>query len=151
MIGVILYFNQDAFALFSIEIPETPYIDFGFADPGEILGDIPPDGLDIICTSDLGNPWFLNIRLDTPLTNVNNPESTIDSENFFAYGISTTGQGVLVTERQDLRLDIPRTLYSAPAGEGLEGININIRFRLDIPRLIQSGRYTTQIIFTLTE
>jgi hypothetical protein len=147
-IFIVLPLNN-ALAVFSIEIPEDFDIYFGQVAPGTVMGNIPNDGFDVVCTSDQGNPWFLELRMDQPLTNEVNAFSVIPLDNFFFYGIGTTGSGVLVTERT--RLDTPKTVYTSPAAEGADGVGITLKFRIDIPRIIQSGRYSGQLIFTLTE
>lgn len=124
-------------------------IDFSNLNLGETKSDIPGDGFKATCTSDLGNPWELKISNIQPLTHEHNPTATIPDTNFRWYGISTTGAGTLIKEEKDFTQE--RVLYSAPAGEGANGIDIIIKFKLIVPQMIQAGEYETQIMFTMTE
>ncbi|MDD5423434.1 MAG: hypothetical protein PHT32_08500 [Candidatus Omnitrophica bacterium] len=137
-----------AHAAFTLET-DINSIDFGAMAPDEIKGDIPSQGVTVRCTTDQGNAWFLRTRLDTQLTNANNPSSVIPSENFRWYGSSTTGTGQLVMTEQDYLVE--RIVYTAPAGEGASGVNIKVKFKLNIPHRVQSGTYNSRIIFTMIE
>ena len=139
---------QNALASFNIET-DLNSIDFGYMNPTATKGDIPFQGLTVRCTSDQGNPWQLRLRLETPLRHDNNPSQVIPSENFWWYGISTTGSGTLVIDEQDFLIE--RVAYNAPAGEGASGIDIRLQFKLTIPSSAQSGPYSTRIILTLIE
>lgn len=126
-------------------------IDFGSLNMGDIKDDVPGIGLKATCMTNQGNPWQLRIRTERPLTHTVNPSSFIPNTNFFWYGISSSvpGNGSLVKSQEDFTVE--RTLYSAPGGEGMPGTDITVKFKVIVPRPVQSGIYTTKIIFTFTE
>lgn len=140
--------SEETNAAFTIETDLTS-VNFGVMKPGEIRGDIPFQGVTVRCTTDQGRPWTLRIRLERPLANTNNSSSVIPSENFRWYGLNSTGTGTLVTDEQDFLVE--RVAYTAPAGEGAGGIEIKIRFKLNVPTNSQSGDYVTRIILTFIE
>ena len=140
--------SSDAQAVFNLDTDLT-YINFGVMKPNEVTGDVPAQGITIRCTTDQGRAWTLRTHLEQPLSNSFNPSSIIPSENFRWYGIATTGSGNLVRTEQDYLVE--KVIYSAPAGEGAGGIDINVKFRLSVPATTQSGTYTTSIILTMIE
>jgi len=135
-------------AIFNIETDQQT-LDFGLMAPNEVRDNVPSKGVMVKCTSDQGIPWRLRIRLESPLAHVNNPSETIASDHFWWYGANTTGIGTLVTNENDFTVE--RIVYSAPAGEGANGIDVELRFKLALPPRTQSGDYLTKIIFTLIE
>lgn len=148
LIGGLFLFCQSALATLNIET-DINSVDFGYMNPAATKGDIPFQGVTVRCTSDQGNPWQLRLRLETPLKHNDNPSQMIPSENFWWYGVSATGIGTLVMDEQDFLVE--RVVYSAPAGEGVSGIDIKLQFKLTIPANVQSGPYSTRIILTLIE
>ncbi len=149
LIGVSLFFlSQNLHAAFSIETDLTS-INFGTMNPDQTRGDVPSQGITVRCTTDQNNPWYLRLHLETPLTNVNNPSSFISNENFWWYGMSTTGSGTLVMDEQDFSIE--RVAYTAPTGEGGSGVDVKLQFKLTVPSNVQSGPYSTRIILTLIE
>ena len=144
----IFLFTVPAFATFDISIDMT-HINFGAVNPGEITGDIPPQGLNVTCTSDQGNQWFLRVYTESPLAHIDNPGMDIPDTEFYWYGINTTGQGDLVTEEEDFTSE--KIIYTSTAAEGADGVTISVKFKLECPGYVQSGEYDTSIIFTLTE
>lgn len=137
-----------SFAAFSIET-DLREINFGQMSPGEIKGDIPSQGVTVRCISDQGNAWYLRIRLDGQLTHIDSPSSVIPNSNFWWYGSSTTGTGTLTTAQQNFLSE--EIVYQAPVGEGSTGVDINIKFILELPHIIQSGSYGSTIVLTLIE
>ena len=120
LICIFLFFlSQNVHATFSIETDLTS-INFGAMNPNGTKGDVPSQGVTVKCTTDQGNPWYLRLHLETPLTNVNNPSSMISNENFWWYGMSTTGSGALVMDEQDFSVE--KVAYTASAGEGVSGV-----------------------------
>jgi hypothetical protein len=140
--------STDAQAVFSVDTDLTS-INFGTMKPNEVMGDIPAQGVTIRCTTDRGNAWTIRTHLEQPLTNSLNPSSIIPNENFRWYGISTTGSGTLVRTEQDYLVE--KVIYSAPAGEGAGGVDVNVKFRISIPAGTESGTYTTRVILTMIE
>ncbi|MBU0479262.1 hypothetical protein KKC91_11945 [bacterium] len=144
----VFFFNAEAKAEFTIQVDRYS-IDFGNLDLGEVRSDVPSDGLEITCTSDLGNPWELRISNIQPLVHVYNPTQFIPDTNFRWYSVSTTGGGVLESEEKDFTQE--RVIYSAPLGEGTTGTRVVVKFKLIVPQMVQAGRYETRIIITMTE
>jgi hypothetical protein len=139
---------KSAQAAFDITTDLT-HINFGSVNPGETIGDIPVQGLNVTCTSDQGNQWFLRIYTETPFRHDENPGMIISDEDFWWYGVDTTGAGTLVTTEEDMTSE--KTIYTSTATEGANGIGITVKFKLRVPKDIQSGAYSTRMIFTLTE
>ena len=146
----VLLFQADAEAVFSIQLNYFS-VDFGNMDMGVIKDDVPPDGLVVTCTTDQNNAWSLMIRNDFPLTHVSNPASLIPNTNFRWYGISTSvpSNTSLVLTREDFTYE--KTIYSGTAGEVASGTDITMKFELSLPPLLQSGVYSTNIVFTFIE
>ena len=148
--STVFLWTQDAFATFSINL-NFYSIDFGNLNMGDIKDDVPGIGLKVTCTTDQANPWQLRIRTERPLTNTMDPSSFIPNSNFFWYGISTSvpDNGSLVRSQEDFTVE--RTVYTAPGTEGNPGTDITLKFKVVVPRPVQSGAYTTKIVFTFTE
>lgn len=144
----LFFLTSVADATFTVELDLTS-VDFAVMKPGEIKGDLPIQGITVTCTTNQGNPWFLRTHLENPLTHISNPFATISSENFFWYGYSTTGSGMLVTDEQDFTEE--KIIYTASAGEGTSGVDVKVRFKLRIPENAQAGQYDTRIVLTLIE
>lgn len=142
--------TRDAFAVFSVDL-NFYSIDFGNLNMGDIKDDVPGIGIRVTCATDQGNPWQLRIRTEKPLTNTINPPSFIPNSNFFWYGISSSvpENGSLVKSQEDFTVE--RTVYIAPGTEGNPGTDITLKFKVIVPRPVQSGIYTTKIVFTFTE
>ncbi len=145
---ILIALSSHAYAEFTIET-DLKSIDFGPMNPGDTRGDIPSQGVTIRCTTTQGNSWQLRLHLETPLTHVTNPSSIITNDNFWWYGVSTTGSGSLVMHEQNLLTE--QIAYTAPAGEGASGIDIKLKFKLTLPNSLQSGQYATKIILTMIE
>jgi len=147
----LLLFPAAAGAVFTLELNQTA-MDFGDMDSGasgSYRDDIPHQGLEVLCTTDQGNPWWLRIRNEQPLTHISNPSATIPNTNLKWYGVSTSDPNntSLVTLREDFTVE--KTVYTAPAVE--TQTTITMKFELTVPPVIQSGAYTSNIVFTLTE
>lgn len=143
-------FESEAGAVFSVTL-NFYSIEFGSLNMGDIKDDVPGIGLKVTCATDQGNPWQLRIRTDRPLAHTMNPASFIPNTNLFWYGISSSvsGNNSLVRNQEDFTIE--RTVYSAPVGEGNPATDIILKFKVIVPRPIQSGIYTTKIVFTFTE
>ncbi|MFH0839933.1 MAG: hypothetical protein V1883_02825 [Candidatus Omnitrophota bacterium] len=148
--SAVFLYTQDALAAFSINL-NFYSIDFGNLNMGDIKDDVPGIGLTVTCQTDQGNPWQLRIRAERPLTSILNPSSFIPNTNFFWYGISSSvpGNNSLVRNQEDFTVE--RTVYSAPGTEGNPGTDITLKFKVIVPRPVQSGIYNTKIVFTFTE
>jgi len=147
----VLLIPVTAGAVFTLELSQTS-VDFGNMDSGasgSYRDDIPHQGLEVLCTTDQGNSWWLRIRNEQPLTHISNPAATIANTNLKWYGVSTSDSNntSLVTLREDFTVE--KTVYTAPAAE--TQTTITMKFELTVPPVIQSGAYTSNIVFTLTE
>lgn len=147
------FIQEKAEAVFTIEL-NLYSINFENMDSGatgSYRDNIPTQGLEVTCTTDQGPAWFLNIRNDQPLTHTSNPASVIPDENFKWYGISTSDpiNTSLVTTREDFTIE--RTIYRGADNEGANGTTITMKFELTVPPIIQSGPYSTDVVFTFTE
>ena len=147
---MVFLFPHSAFATFSITLNFYD-IDFGNLNMGDIKDDVPGIGLTVTCMTDQGNPWQLRIRTERPLTHAVDPSSFIPNTNLFWYGISTSApmNNSLVKSQEDFTLE--RTVYTAPGTEGNPGTDITLKFKVIVPRPVQSGIYNTKIVFTFTE
>lgn len=148
--SAIFLYPRDAAAAFSVTL-NFPSIDFGSLNMGDIRYDVPDTGITATCRTDQGNPWQLKIRADQPLTHMESPASFIPNTNFFWYGISSNVPGNNSLDKTQEDFTMERTVYTAPAGEGDPGTEITLKFKVVVPRLIQSGIYATTVIFTFTE
>ncbi|MFH0772112.1 MAG: hypothetical protein V1933_05780 [Candidatus Omnitrophota bacterium] len=141
-------FFRSAEAAFGITL-DAYSLSFGSFNPGEIKTDVPEGSIIVTCASDQGNAWNLKIKTEYPLVNSLNPASTIPNANLWWYGVSSTGAGTLITAREDFSSE--KTVYSAPAGEGTSGVEIKVKFEISVPKDVQSGQYSSNIIFTIIE
>ncbi len=148
IISPFIIFLPPAYALFAIDLNYYS-IDFGGMDMGDIKDDVPSNGLIVTLKTDQGNPWFLRIRTDMPLTHVDNPSQVIPDTHFRWYGVSTSDvtNTTLVTSREDLTVE--KTVYSGAAAE--TETDVTLKFELMLPALLQSGTYETTVVLTLTE
>ncbi|MBL7071630.1 MAG: hypothetical protein ISS26_05625 [Candidatus Omnitrophica bacterium] len=153
LIAIIIGFlyPRAAEAIFTLELNLTTvsFDNMNSGPAGSYRDDVPPQGLEVVCASDQGNVWSLLIRNDLPLTNTANPASAIPDENFKWYGVSTSDptNATLVTIREDFSVE--KTVYAGAAAE--TNTTLMMKFELTVPPLMQSGEYTSNIVFTLTE
>ena len=146
--GIFFTCPQNTYAVFSVELDRS-VLDFGLMKNNEIKEDQPYEGVLITCTSDQANRWYLRTHLETPLTNRNNASAIIPNENFFWYGINSTGSGTLTMMEQDYSQE--RVIYAAPAGEGANGVGIRMQFKVRVPSKTQAGEYAARVILTMIE
>lgn len=144
----LLFFSRPAEATLGITL-DSYALSFGNLNPGEVKSDVPQGSIIVTCSSDQGNAWNLKIRTETPLANSLNPASMIPNANLWWYGVSTTGAGSLITTKEDF--DSEKTVYSAPQGEVAGSVEIKVKFEISVPRDVQSGQYTSNVIFTIIE
>ncbi|MDD5680350.1 MAG: hypothetical protein PHI59_03820 [Candidatus Omnitrophica bacterium] len=146
----VFLYSTEAAAVFSVDL-NFYSVDFGSLNMGDMKDDVPGMGIRVMCRTDQGNPWQLKIRADRPLSHMENPASFIPNTNFFWYGVSSNVPGNNSLDRNQEDFTMERTVYSAPAGEGVTGTEITMKFKVIVPKPAQSGIYTTKIIFTFTE
>lgn len=133
---------------FSITV-DNETINFGLMQAGGIKGDEPSQGINVTCKTTWNSGWFLRIYMYDPLKLEGYSYITIPNENFYWYGMNTTGNGTLVTNEEDFTEE--KVVYEAPAGEGADGIDVRIRFKVKIPQYQAKGRYEGTITLALIE
>lgn len=146
---LIFYAISSSYAIFRLELDRFD-VGFGSLNLGETKYDIPADSLKATITTDTGNSFKLQIRNLQPFTSASNPLFTIENRKFWWYGVSTTGSGTLVTTQENFVQE--KTVYTGVAGEGASGIDVEMKFRVDVPENnLLSGRYTSDVVLTATE
>ena len=121
--------------------------------PGQFLSDIPDnEGIKVNVKTNNGEPWQLKINNTTELTDGNN---TIPNSNFFWYG--HLGANALGNwygkDAQAFTLDPVLAYGSAPSeyNNFPDGTDLFFKFRLNVPKTQNSGKYRSIVAFTLTE
>ncbi len=127
-------------------------VDFGNMNMGDIKTEVPAQGLTVTATTSAATAgWTLKIRNEEPFRHQLNPASVIPNTQFRWYAVSTTGSESRFTypinQREDFTYE--KLIYTGVAGE--EETDITLKFELALPPILQSGTYTTRVIFTLTE
>jgi len=138
-------FSQDDFSI----TVDDENINFGLMQTGGIKGDEPSQGINVTCRTTWNSGWFLRIYMQEPLRLDGYSYITIPNENFYWYGMNTTGIGTLVTNEEDFSEE--KVVYQAPAGEGADGIDVRIRFKVKIPQYQAKGRYEGTITLALIQ
>jgi len=137
----------------SIDFVNHSALDFGKMRMGDVKREVPFDGVDILCRASAGTPgWTLTVRMDHPMTHVNDFSAIIPRENLRWYGIRTTDANNTSLNTTLTSLQRETTVYTGAAGE--EETTITLKFELRLPQELKQGVYDTSlsdIIFTLTE
>jgi hypothetical protein len=106
------------------------------------------DGIAVTGVSSSGNPWYLKVSAEKPLTSGSN---TIPNENFTWYGTSEgTGAWHGTAEKS---LADPGAAYASSAEEANKANKVvnKFKFRLHVPEDTKPGDYRTTVMFTMTE
>jgi hypothetical protein len=125
-------------------------IDFEKLRPGDTKDNTPVEGIVLTSKSNIGNPWFLKISNDNPLSS---GPYIIPNNNLIWYGW-TDGAGAWYGRGTDSMSPMPMLMYASAATEGNnlpKGTNNHLKFKITIPNGQQSGRYTTTVKLTMTE
>jgi len=125
-------------------------IDFEEMLPGNEKENVPVEGVVVTAKCDTGNPWFLKISNNSPLTS--GPDM-IPNENFKWYGWSD-GTGRWYGTGEDALSLTPTLVYSSGAGENNnlpDGTKNHLKFKLKIPPKQRAGKYMSTVKLTLTE
>ncbi len=121
--------------------------------PGQFLSDIPDnEGIKVNVKTNNGEPWQLKIHDTMELTDGNN---VIPNSNFYWYGhLGANARGVWYgKDAQAFTLD-PVLTYSSAVSEYNnfpDGTDLFFKFRLNVPKTQNSGKYRSIVAFTLTE
>jgi hypothetical protein len=125
-------------------------IDFDKMSPGQTKDNIPVEGVIVTSKSNTGNPWYLKISNDNPLSN---GPYMIPNSNFIWYGW-TDGSGRWYGNGTDQMSLTPMLAYSSGVIEGNNlpnGTNNHLKFKLTIPKGQSGGKYITTVRLTMTE
>lgn len=125
-------------------------IDFDKMSPGETKDNVPVEGVILTSKSSFGNPWYLKISNDNPLSN---GPYMIPNTNFIWYGWSD-GTGRWYGTGNDQMTLVPALMYSSGAAEGMnipDGTLNHLKFKLSIPKGQSGGKYITNVRITMTE
>lgn len=142
-------FNVTVSTLFQLSIDQG-YIDFGKMKPGEIKGNIPPEGVTVQAQTNNSKPWYLKICNSSPFTY---GDEIIPNNNFMWSGW-TDGSGKWYGTGNNKMTTTPTLIYESAVSEYNNlpaGTSGHLKFRLKVPDDQAPGNYTTTVKFTMTE
>ncbi len=125
-------------------------IDFEKMKPGDVKDNMPPEGVIVTSNTNTGNPWYLKISNDSPLSS---GPYVIPDSNFSWYGW-TDGAGTWYGTGNNPITFVPELMYASGANEGNNmpnGTNNHLKFKLAIPKGQPGGKYLSTVTLTLTE
>jgi hypothetical protein len=125
-------------------------IDFEKMRPGDTKDNVPPEGIIITTSTNTGNPWYLKISNDSPLSS---GPYVIPDSNFNWYGW-TDGTGTWYGNGNNRVTFVPELMYASGPNEGNtmpNGTNNHLKFKLAIPKGQPGGKYLSTVTMTLTE
>lgn len=135
--------------LFTLSI-DRGTVDFDKMVPGDTKDNMPPEGVVITSSTNGGNPWFLKISDDGPLSS---GPFIISNSNFIWYGW-TDGQGTWYGRGTNQLSLVPMLMYSSGPAEtnNLPNGTLNhLKFKLSIPKGQPGGKYINYVRLTMTE
>jgi len=125
-------------------------VDFEKMRPGETKDNVPAEGVIVTAKTNTGNPWYLKISNDNPLSS---GPYVIPNTNFIRYGW-TDGSGTWYGTGNNQMTFVPELMYASGANEGNNlpnGTNNHLKFKLSIPKGQPGGKYLSNVKLTLTE
>jgi hypothetical protein len=125
-------------------------VDFEKMRPGETKDNVPVEGVIVSGKTNTGNPWYLKISNDGPLSS---GPYTIPNTNFIWYGW-TDGAGTWYGTGTNQLTFVPDLVYASGANEGNNlpnGTNNHLKFKLTIPKGQPGGKYLSNVKLTFTE
>ncbi len=125
-------------------------VDFEKMTPGQTKDNVPVEGVILLSQTNQGNPWFLKISSDSPLSS--GPD-IIPGSNFIWYGW-TDGKGIWHGNGTDQINLVPMLMYSSGATEtyaGVDGVKNHLKFKLTVPKGQPGGRYMTNVKVSMME
>jgi hypothetical protein len=125
-------------------------IDFEKMRPGETKDNVPVEGVIVAGKTNTGNPWYLKISNDSPLSS---GPYVIPNSNFVWYGW-TDGKGTWYGTGNNQMTFVPELMYASGANEGNnmpDGTNNHVKFKLNVPKGQPGGKYMSNVKLTLTE
>ena len=127
----------------------TDSFDFTRLTPGQSGEMSRAEGVEVAAASSDGNPWYLKVSAEKPLTSGSN---TIPNENLTWYG-SSEGQGRWNGAEENNLADPNTAAYISTAEEAdqVKKIVNKFKFMLHVPEDTKAGEYSTTVMFTMTE
>ena len=125
-------------------------IDFDKMKPGETKDNMPPEGIIVTSMTSTGNPWYLKISNNSPLSS---GPYIIPNSNFIWYGW-TDGTGTWYGNGNNYMTLLPELMYASGANEKNnmpDGTNNHLKFKLSIPNGQPGGKYLSTVTMTMTE
>jgi hypothetical protein len=125
-------------------------IDFEKMRPGETKDNVPVEGVIVTSKTNTGNPWYLKISNDSPLSS---GPYVIPNSNFVWYGW-TDGGGTWYGTGSDQITFVPELMYASGANEVNnlpDGTNNHLKFKLAVPKGQPGGKYLSTVKLTFTE
>jgi hypothetical protein len=124
--------------------------DFETMKPGAVKDNVPVEGIIITSKTNTGNPWYLKISNDNPLSS---GPYVIPNSNLIWYGW-TDGVGTWYGTGNNSITFAPELMYASGANERNnmpDGTNNHLKFKLTIPSGQPGGKYLSNIKLTMTE
>jgi len=125
-------------------------IDFEKMKPGETKDNVPVEGVIVTSKTNVGNPWYLKISNDSPLSS---GPYVIPNSSFIWYGW-TDGAGTWYGTGTNQMTFVPDLMYASGINDSNNlpnGTNNHLKFKLSIPKGQPGGKYLSNIKLTLTE
>ena len=125
-------------------------IDFEKMSPGETKDNMPVEGIIITAKTNVGNPWYLKVSNDSPLSS---GPYIIPNTNFIWYGW-TDGTGRWYGNGDDQLSLVPSLMYSSSFIESNnlpDGTKNHLKLKLTVPKGQAGGKYISNVKFTMTE
>jgi hypothetical protein len=124
--------------------------DFETMKPGQTKDNVPVEGIIITSKTNTGNPWFLKISDNSPLSA---GPYIIPNSNLIWYGW-TDGKGTWYGNGTNAVTLVPELMYASGAAETNNlpnGTNNHLKMKLTIPPGQPGGKYLSTIQLTMTE
>ncbi len=124
--------------------------DFETMKPGAVKDNVPAEGIIVTSKTNTGNPWYLKISNDNPLSS---GPYVIPNSNLIWYGW-TDGVGTWYGTGNNPITFVPELMYASGANERNnlpDGTNNHLKFKLTIPSGQPGGKYLSNIKLTMTE
>jgi hypothetical protein len=106
------------------------------------------EGIAVTGVSSSGNPWYLKVSAEKPLTSGSN---TIPNDNFTWYGTSEGTGAWHGTAEKSLADTGAAYVSSADEANQASVVANRFKFRLHVPEDTKPGDYRTTVLFTMTE
>lgn len=124
--------------------------DFETMKPGQVKDNVPREGIIVTSKTNTGNPWYLKIANDNPLSS---GPYVIPDSNLIWYGW-TDGKGTWYGNGNNAITLVPDLMYASGATEVNnlpDGTNNHLKFKLTIPSGQPGGKYLSNVVLTMTE